>query len=147
MAPPVLLIEDNDADILLFERAAASCASPFRLGIARDGEEALRALSNGALPSLILLDLKLPRKSGLEILDWLAARADLRELPVVALTSSSEAEDVRTAYRLGVKAYVVKPVGFEPLRALVGSVAEFLRDPSRGADVLLREHSLPRPAF
>ena len=141
--PAVLLIEDNDADILLFERAAATCPRPFPVDVARDGEAALRSLSNGARFSLILLDLKLPRKSGLEVLEWLASRAELRDLPVVALTSSSEAEDVRAAYRLGVKAYVVKPVGFEPLRSLVRAVADFLGDPSR--ELLLREHALPRP--
>jgi CheY-like chemotaxis protein len=145
MPPLVLLIEDNEADVLLFERAASG--SPFLLRVASDGEAALRELDRAPLPDLILLDLKLPRKSGLEILEGLGARSDLRELPVVALTSSSEMEDVRNAYRLGVRAYVVKPVGFDQLRTLVAAVAGFLGEPARGAERCFGGLSLPRPAL
>jgi CheY-like chemotaxis protein len=67
----------------------------------------------------VLLDLKLPRKSGLEVLAWLRGHDTLRRLPVVVLTSSREAPDVRRAYDLGANSYLVKPVGFEALRQLV----------------------------
>jgi CheY-like chemotaxis protein len=126
-APQVLLVEDSPDDSLLIRRAfkKAGLAPPVHV---EDGEEAVaylaRALASGAhattaLPGLILLDLKLPRKSGLEVLAWLRVQDTLRRLPVVVLTSSREAPDVRRAYDLGANSYLVKPVGFEALLQLV----------------------------
>lgn len=147
MRPDVLLVEDNDADVLLFERAVARASRPFVVRTATDGEQALEILSGSrARPALILLDLKLPRKSGIEILEWLGARPDLKDVPIVVLTSSSEAEDIRAAYRLGARAYVVKPVGFDLLKGLVAAVSEFLLNPSEGPERILAGHSVPRPA-
>jgi CheY-like chemotaxis protein len=144
----VLLVEDNDADVLLFERAVARSSRPFTLKTAIDGEEVQRLLAaGGPRPSLILLDLKLPRKSGIEILEWLSTRPDLKDVPIVVLTSSAEAADIRSAYRLGAKAYIVKPVGFDLLKGLVAAVSEFLLDPASGPERMLAPHSVPRPSL
>ena len=138
-------MEDNDADVLLFERAVARAPRPFTVRAATDGEQAQRVLAEERpLPSLILLDLKLPRKSGIEILQWLNTRPDLKDLPIVVLTSSSEAEDIRAAYRLGAKAYIVKPVGFDLLRGLVAAVSDYLLN--RG-ERTFAEHAVPRPTL
>ncbi|HEX7896545.1 MAG TPA: response regulator [Planctomycetota bacterium] len=150
--PLVLLIEDNESDVLLFERAVAGNERPFPFTVAFDGVDAIRYLSDAdrtrhPLPGLILLDLKLPRKSGLEVLEWKTERADLKDIPVVVLTSSSELDDIRGAFRLGVRAYVVKPVGFDQLRSLVGAISGYLDNLPGGPDASLRGFLTPRPSL
>ena len=130
----MLLVEDDPNDILLIQRAFAKACLVNPLKIVRDGEEAFNYLSgNGEfsdrgrfpLPSLILLDLKLPRKSGLEILQWLREQPGLKSIPVIVLTSSKESSDVSRAYDLGANSYLVKPVGFEGLLELVKSIGMY----------------------
>jgi CheY-like chemotaxis protein len=127
LGPQVLLVEDNRDDALLIRRAfrKAGLAAPAHV---EDGEAAVAYLVHagadedgapGLLPGLVLLDLKLPRKSGLDVLAWLRVQDTLRRLPVVVLTSSRAAPDVRRAYDLGANSYLVKPVGFEALLQLV----------------------------
>jgi len=124
----ILLVEDDANDVLLIERAfeKAHLANPIKS--VRDGQEAIAYLSGMPpyddrlrypLPALILLDLKLPRKSGFEVLNWLRQEEDLRRLPVVILTSSGQAADINRAYELGANSYLVKPVSFEALTQLV----------------------------
>ena len=93
-----------------------------------DGDKAVAYLSGQGpyadwdqypLPVLLLLDLKLPRRSGLEILEWLCRQEGLKRLPVVVLTSSKESADVNRAYDLGANSYLVKPVDFDPLLEMV----------------------------
>jgi len=122
----VLLIEDNqdDIDLTLHSFRRHNFANEIKVAI--DGEEALRYLEQGkdelARPGLILLDLKLPKISGLEILERIKTDRHLSRIPVVVLTSSGEAKDVDECYRLGVNSYIVKPVDFrkfmETLRTL-----------------------------
>ena len=130
-ASPILLVEDSPDDALLIQRAfrKANLANPVQL--VRDGEEAVAYLSGGApyddrgrfpLPVFMLLDLKLPRRSGLEVLAWLRQESAVRRLPVVVLTSSRESVDVNRAYDLGVNSYLTKPVGFEALIEMVKNV-------------------------
>jgi len=127
----ILLIEDNSTDILLIERAFqhANVANPIR--IVRDGDEAVDYLSGKGnygdrtqypLPSLILLDLKLPRRHGLEVLGWIKQQDLLKRIPVVILTASQEDIDVDRAYDLGVSSYLVKPVQLDALRKLVETI-------------------------
>ncbi len=109
----ILLVEDNPDDELLTLRALKGLPKPCSVTCARDGEEAIRRLESGYRPSLVLLDLKLPKLNGLEVLERLRASPELRHVPVVVLTSSREWIDVREAYRLGANSFVQKPVEFE----------------------------------
>jgi len=113
----ILLVEDNPMDVDLTLRAFKRRRLTNPVEVARDGEEALtwipRWEAGEPLPALILLDLKLPRIDGLEVLRQLKAHPKFRRIPVVVLTTSSENQDVRMAYTLGANSYIVKPVNFE----------------------------------
>jgi CheY-like chemotaxis protein len=115
--PSLLLVEDNPMDVDLALRAFKRRRLINRIDVARDGEEALAWLarweSGEPVPAVILLDLKLPKIDGLEVLRQLKAHADFRRIPVVVLTTSAESADVRAAYELGVNSYIVKPVNFD----------------------------------
>jgi CheY-like chemotaxis protein len=127
----VLLVEDNATDVLLIRRAFDKAKLGNPLQVVGDGDAAVEYLSGTGryidrkqfpLPILILLDLKLPRRSGLEVLEWLRAQDALRRLPVVILTSSGQPRDVNAAYDTGVNSYLVKPVGFEGLFDMLKAV-------------------------
>jgi len=124
----VLLVEDDPNDVLLMQRAFRRAKVTNPVQVVEDGEDAVLYLSGQApyadrvrypLPALVLLDLKLPRKSGLEVLEWLRQQAGLKRLPVVILTSSKESTDISRAYDLGVNSYLVKPVSFDTLLDMV----------------------------
>ena len=130
----MLLVEDDPNDILLIQRAFAKACLVNPLKVVRDGEEALNYLSGSGdfadrgrypLPSLILLDLKLPRKSGLEILQWLRQQPVLKHIPVIVLTSSKESSDVSRAYDLGANSYLVKPLNYEALVEMMDALNRF----------------------
>jgi len=118
----ILLVEDNQQDLDLAIRALNKAKLANRLHIARDGVEALeflfcegphsqRQIEHG--PKVILLDLKLPKVDGLEVLQRLKKDPRTKSIPVVVLTSSREQSDVIESYNLGVNSYIVKPVNFE----------------------------------
>jgi len=117
---PVLLVEDNPKDLELTLAALEKCQLANEIVIARDGEEALDYLYGNGVhrgrpdgdPTVILLDLKLPKIDGLEVLQRVKGDADLRHVPIVMLTSSREEQDLVRSYELGVNAFVVKPVEF-----------------------------------
>jgi CheY-like chemotaxis protein len=118
----ILLVEDNPQDLELALRALRKANLTNRIQVARDGVEALEfILCEGAhagrriedSPKVILLDLKLPRVDGLEVLKRIKADPRTRTIPVVVLTSSKEQNDVVESYALGVNSYIVKPVNFE----------------------------------
>ncbi len=114
---PILLIEDNpmDADLTVRAFQRRHLANPVE--VARDGEEALTFIprweAGEPLPIVILLDLKLPKVSGLEVLRQFKGHPKLNTTPVVVLSSSAEDNDVQTAYQLGANSYIVKPVDFD----------------------------------
>jgi two-component system, response regulator len=111
----ILLVEDNPDDELLTLRALARNHIANQVAVARDGAEAIAYLEGAggaALPALVLLDLKLPKLSGLEVLERIRAEPRTRRLPVVILTSSKEDRDLVAAYDLGVNSFVRKPVDF-----------------------------------
>ncbi|MCX7897409.1 MAG: response regulator [Rhodocyclaceae bacterium] len=116
MPPPILLVEDNPVDLDLTLRAFARRKLINRIEVARDGEEALawipRWLAGEEKPAVILLDLKLPKVSGLDVLAELKRKAPLARIPVVILTTSKDDHDVAAAYDLGANSYIVKPVDF-----------------------------------
>ena len=121
----ILLVEDDHNDVLLVKRAFQKVKIANPIVVLNDGEQAISYLAgrepyvNRGLPELVLLDLKLPRKSGHEVLEWLRAQQALKRLPVVVLTASSESSDVNRAYDLGANSYLVKPVTFDALVEMV----------------------------
>ena len=109
----ILLVEDNPDDEALTLRALKKNNIANDVQVARDGAEALELLSTGELPQLILLDLKLPKLDGKDVLRRIRSTERTRSLPVVVLTSSKEEQDILESYRLGANSYVRKPVDFE----------------------------------
>lgn len=114
---PILLVEDNPMDVDLTLRAFKRRRVTNTIHVARDGEEALAWLPRWAAgeqwPAVILLDLKLPKVDGLEVLRQLKQHPTLCVIPVVVLTTSAQGADVQAAYQLGANSYIVKPVEFE----------------------------------
>ncbi len=113
----IMLVEDNPVDLDLTLRAFAKRNMLNPIIVARDGAEALswiaRWEADEPWPTLILLDLKLPKVDGLEVLRQLKTHAALRTIPVVVLTTSNEDTDIQKAYLLGANSYIVKPVDFD----------------------------------
>jgi len=117
----ILLAEDDENDVFLLRRALERAGLPAELIVAHDGAEAVDYLSRGGsaatrgrapLPGLFLLDLKMPRLSGFDVLAWLAQQKRLKDLPVVVLSSSAHEGDMERARLLGAKDYRVKPADF-----------------------------------
>ncbi len=120
----ILLIEDNPDDELLMRRALSQNHVEAELVVAHDGEEAIaylysQEMQQGPRPALILLDLKLPKVSGLEVLRRIRAHETTAHLPVVILTTSSEERDILESYRLGGNSYIKKPVDFAEFSCVV----------------------------
>ena len=110
----ILLVEDNPDDVQLTLRAFKKSGIVNEVLVATDGVEALEKLASlDHLPTVILLDLKLPRLSGLEFLKTVRADERLKHVPVVVLTTSSEQKDIINSYHLGANSYIRKPVEFE----------------------------------
>ncbi|MBP6058430.1 MAG: response regulator [Nitrosomonas sp.] len=124
--PPILLVEDNPLDVDLALRAFRRRKLANPVLVARDGEEALawipRWEAGETQPTVILLDLNLPRIDGLTVLRTLKAHPVLRRIPIVALTTSKEDRDMHTAYDLGVNSYIVKPVDFDNFMAVAQQI-------------------------
>jgi CheY-like chemotaxis protein len=127
----ILLVEDDPQDLELMLRALRKAKLSNRIQVARDGEEALdfifckgphadRNIENS--PKVVLLDLKLPKVDGLEVLDKIKSDSRTRATPVVVLTSSREQKDIIESYRRGVNSYIVKPVNFERFAEAVGEL-------------------------
>jgi len=127
MQKKILLVEDNPDDEALTKRALKTNNIQNEVVVARDGAAALEyLLADGEeLPAVVLLDLKLPKVDGLEVLREIKSDPRLRELPVVVLTSSREHADLLRAYELGANAYVVKPVDFEQFQEAVRQLGLF----------------------
>jgi two-component system response regulator len=126
----VLLIEDNPDDEALTVRALKRNNVLNEIVVAHDGAEALQRIFNdhalgGQLPALVLLDIKLPKVDGFEVLSRIRADERTRLIPVVILTSSKEQEDVLAGYRFGANAYVRKPVNFATFAEAVGTLGMF----------------------
>jgi chemotaxis family two-component system response regulator Rcp1 len=127
----VLLVEDNPGDARLTKEALRDGLIPTRLSVVSDGEEALLFLrrqgkyAEAPRPDLILLDLNLPRKDGSEVLAAVKADADLRRIPVVVLTTSQAARDIRRAYDLHANAYLVKPLELDRFMDVVKAIEDF----------------------
>jgi len=130
----ILLVEDNPQDLELAQRALRKANLANRIHVARDGAEALEFIfCEGAhaarkvedTPKVILLDLKLPKVDGLEVLRRIKGDPRTRGIPVVMITSSKEQSDVVESYALGVNSYIVKPVNFENFAEAVQRVGMY----------------------
>jgi CheY-like chemotaxis protein len=124
---PVLLVEDDPDDAHLLRRAFRRVRPELRLEHVADGERAVARLADedAPLPAVVLLDLKLPRMSGFEVLGWIRADRRVRRLPVVVLTSSRLHDDVGRAYDLGANSYLVKPTASEALVSMMADVDRY----------------------
>jgi CheY-like chemotaxis protein len=118
----ILLVEDDENDVFFFMRAAAEANIRNQISVARDGQEAIDYLSGHQkfaerttypLPCLLVLDLKMPRRTGLEVLEWLRTESAFSTIPVIVFSSSAQGSDIERAYKLGANAFVVKPVSTE----------------------------------
>ena len=133
----MLIIEDDTNDILLLRRAFKRANFTIPFNIVTDGDEAISYLIGEGCysdrltypyPSLILLDLKLPKRSGLEVLTWLKTQPLLRRIPVIVLTSSQENQDVDQAYEAGASSYLIKPVTFSELESTISVLNQYWID-------------------
>jgi CheY-like chemotaxis protein len=127
----VLLVDDDPGDALLVREAFEDHKVGNSLSVVSDGVEALRYVrgegdyANAIRPDLILLDLNLPRKSGIEVLEEIKSDSRLSTIPVVVLTTSEAEEDVVRAYKLHANAYITKPVDFERFSQIVHQIDDF----------------------
>lgn len=127
----ILHVEDDPNDAMLFQHACRKAGVDFELHAVQDGDVALAYLSGAEdfadrqkhpLPQLILLDLKMPRVSGFDVLSRIRTERPLQSIPVIVLTSSSHESDIKKAYDLGANSYVVKPVSFDALVDVVKTI-------------------------
>ncbi len=150
MTKTVLLVEDFENDVILMRRFWKREGVTDRLHVASDGQQALDYLSGQhpysnrdehPLPCLVLLDLKLPRVMGLDVLTWIRAQPSLKTLPVIVLSTSALGNDVEQAYALGANAFLVKPADVAQLADLVRSLRDFWLGANRfpGQSSTLRE--------
>jgi CheY-like chemotaxis protein len=124
----ILLVEDDENDVLLIQRAFLKAGGRFSLKTVCDGEQAIDYLSGkgvfadrqiNPMPFLVLLDLRMPRKDGFEVLRWVRAESNFKRLLVVVLTSSDMQVDINRAYEMGANSYLVKPVEFSEMVNMV----------------------------
>lgn len=134
----VLVVEDDPNDIFLYERAFERVIDPERITFLRNGEELITHCARFGrpddeeegfelpdLPGLIILDIKMPIKSGLDVLEWFRNRPVLRRIPIVIISSSQAHRDINTAYELGANAYIVKPLEFNVMVRTIDEICRF----------------------
>jgi CheY-like chemotaxis protein len=130
----VLHVEDDPNDALLLQHACRKAGASLHLESVTDGEDALAYLrgvdhftdrEQHPLPSLVLLDLKMGRLNGFDVLTWMRKEEKFKRVPVVVLTSSNHDADVKRAYDLGANSYLVKPVNFDALVELVQAIQHY----------------------
>ncbi|HEY1551943.1 MAG TPA: response regulator [Kofleriaceae bacterium] len=136
MSKVILLVEDNPSDEKLTVRALKTCGVANEVHVERDGAAALDYLATHDLPAIVLLDLKLPKLDGLDVLGRIRDDARTRLVPVVVLTSSKEEQDVVASFSLGANAYVRKPVDFTEFAEAARTLGLFW---------LLLNEPVPRP--
>ena len=122
----VLLVDDNLGDVRLTKEAIRDACPSVRLTVTRDGMEAMAFLGHDAVhPDLILLDLNLPRVTGLEVLEFIKLDPSLRVIPTIILTSSDAAADVEKSYKLGANCYLRKPKEWDEFSELMNTAIDF----------------------
>jgi CheY-like chemotaxis protein len=137
MSKRVLIAEDDPSDVFLLKRAFTLAQVPATLHFVRDGQEAIDYLEGDSefqdrtkypLPDLMLLDLKMPRLNGFDVLTWLRRQPGLKRLLVTVLTSSDQPDDINRAYDLGANSYLLKPHNSGDLSELVAQVKRYWLD-------------------
>jgi len=139
---PILVVEDNEDDVLFLKRTMGQIGLLNPIDVVRDGESAIEYLRNVAtnsdleifpMPSLVLLDLKLPIVPGLEVLRWIRQQDELKTLIVVILSSSNLDSDIALAYRLGANSFLVKTSSSDQLRKMMRMVKEYWLELNAGS--------------
>jgi CheY-like chemotaxis protein len=132
--PTILYVDDDDNDVVLLKHAIRSASLRFNVQSVTDPENAISYLSGDGpysdrkcfpVPSLVLLDLKMPRMNGLEVLTWIRNQPLLKRMVVIVLTASSHAMEINSAYELGANSYLVKPVELTSLVEMVKGIAGY----------------------
>jgi chemotaxis family two-component system response regulator Rcp1 len=129
--PRILLVEDNPGDIRLTQEALKESELDVHLDVVSDGEQAVDFLlkrgkyATSSRPHIILLDLNLPKKNGIEVLREIKVHDSLRKIPVVVLTTSDADHDISKAYGLGANCYILKPVDFDDFARVIRLIEEF----------------------
>lgn len=121
----ILLIEDNEADIRLMQEVLKEYAAEVEIVVARDGFHALEILCKHSLPSLIILDLNLPKKDGREVLAHIKSDDTLKSIPVIILTTSENERDIAHAYKLHANCYLAKPIDLDDFIRIITQIREF----------------------
>jgi CheY-like chemotaxis protein len=132
--PPILLVEDSEDDVFFMQRAVKAAGIPNPLHVVIDGSEALDYLQRrnayaeagkAPRPGLILLDLKLPRLRGMDVLKWIREQKDLATIPIIVLTSSNQGHDLEAAYALGANSFLMKPSDVGKLTKMMMSLKSY----------------------
>ena len=135
--PTLLIVEDSEDDIFFIQRIFRQIEARCALKFARDGIEAIDYLAGAGqfsdrdehpIPTMILMDLKMPRKNGFEVLEWMRQQADIALIPTVVVTSSTLQDDITRAYRLGANAVMNKPVDKDSLTQMLKSFHVYWND-------------------
>ncbi len=127
----VLLVEDNPGDVRLIVETLKEGRREYNITVVKDGEEALSYLkkqgqfASAKRPDIILLDLKLPKKSGLEVLKEAKSSEDLKAIPIIVLTSSSAEDDMANAYKNHANCYITKPIDLDKFVVTIQSIEDF----------------------
>lgn len=130
---PILLAEDDEVDVMLLQRAFAAAELRNPIEVARDGQYAIEFLERRLqdpllpLPGLVLLDLKMPRRDGLQTLQWMRSQAGLRCVPAIIFSSSAHRLEVRRAYEAGASAFLVKPPSLQERTEVARFIKEWVR--------------------
>lgn len=133
----ILLVEDNPSDVELVQEALAVWAAPNRLSVVDDGDKAIRFIhrqhpyASAPVPELILLDLNLPKRDGIEVLREIKADSQLAQIPVIVLTTSDREQDVKKAYLLHANCYLTKPLEIYAFIEKIRAIEHFWLDCAR----------------
>jgi len=143
----ILVAEDDTADAFFLKRAFAKVGVPTSLQFVRDGQEAIEYLQGEddfanrlahPLPDLLLLDLKMPRMDGFQVLDWVRQQPSFKRVPAIIFSSSPQDHDINRAYDLGANSYLVKPHSSEELVVLVEKLKLYWIETNKNPDVLAK---------
>jgi CheY-like chemotaxis protein len=130
----VLIAEDNVNDVFLLKNAFQEAAPKVRINVVENGEEFIRYLTpkpgaaRNPIPAFVLLDLKMPKVDGFEVLQWVRHQPELRRLLIIVLSSSNEAGQINRAYDLGANSYLTKPFDYQGLTVLVRKLLSYWVD-------------------